>query len=422
MNYFLKQTLILTGLLLLTSFLFAQKTIGEHVDKMGKRYVKKKKNHALVIGIIKDGNTTVRNFGQMSKTDKTAPDGNTVFEIGAATAVFTTTLMQLQADKNRFQQKEPVRDYLDNGDQVPSYYPLKCVEVSVVPDMEMEDNLARGGRTIHTCFEDPLARPQCITFCDLATHISGLPNSPKDWYKWKPMGKTKFGDTYKDGTVEEFFTKLQGTKLVNVPGTKYEYSDYGIALLGNAMSKISKMPYAQLLEQELLNPLGLKHTRIDFEKNNSLRFARGHNSKGKAVPAWNFDGMAPAAGLKSTVNDLLIFANANLKTDNKDLENAFVEVQQNKVNLLFGKSGRVTSVGYGWFTSTLNEETNLPVIWIDGGTGGFRTFIGFIQDSKTAVVILSNSENSVDKMGFDILEVLNAQTVKKTDDRASVNK
>jgi hypothetical protein len=48
------------------------------------------------------------------------------------------------------------------------------------------------------------------------------------------------------------------------------------------------------------------------------------------------------------------------------------------------------------------------VIWINGGTGGFRTFIGFIKDSKTAIVVLSNSARSVDKVGFKILEILNA--------------
>jgi D-alanyl-D-alanine-carboxypeptidase/D-alanyl-D-alanine-endopeptidase len=70
-------------------------------------------------------------------------------------------------------------------------------------------------------------------------------------------------------------------------------------------------------------------------------------------------------------------------------------------------------MGYGWYTSTLTEESNLPVVWINGGTGGFRSFIGFIKDTNTAVVVLSNSTNGVDEMGFEILELLNAQTKKK---------
>ena len=113
------------------------------------------------------------------------------------------------------------------------------------------------------------------------------------------------------------------------------------------------------------------------------------------------------------MNDLLTFVKANLNPPNKRFENAFAEVQQNKVEVNFGKGGRMTSMGYGWYTSTLSQESNLPVVWIDGGTGGFRTFIGFIKDTNTAVVILSNSANTIDEMGFNILEILNAQTKKK---------
>ena len=63
-------------------------------------------------------------------------------------------------------------------------------------------------------------------------------------------------------------------------------------------------------------------------------------------------------------------------------------------------------MGYGWFTSTLNEATNLPVQWVNGGTGGFRTFIGFNKDTQSGVVVLSNSANEVDELGFLFLEGL----------------
>lgn len=95
------------------------------------------------------------------------------------------------------------------------------------------------------------------------------------------------------------------------------------------------------------------------------------NRKGKQIAPWDFGGMAPAAGLKTSMNDLLAFVNANLNPPNKKLKNAFAEVQQSKVDVIFGKGGRVTSMGSGRYTSTLAEESNLPVVWINGGTGGF---------------------------------------------------
>ncbi len=411
MRDILKKALMMSLMLIFSGSVFSQKTIAEHVDKLGMKYVKKRKNHGLVIGIIHANEISVKSYGQMSKSDPTVPDANSIFEIGAATSVFTTTLMQLQADKNKFQQHDPVQIYLDLETNIPAYHPLKCVNVNLVPNIQ--NNEPVGGQ-VYRCYEDLNAKPECITFCDLATHISGLPASPKGWFKWNAMRKNKLEDEFQDFTVEKYFIRLQGLKLEYVPGTKYIHSDFGIALLGNAMSKISGLSYEQLLAQELLKPLGMKNTQLTFPQNTGLRIVPGHNRKGKPVAPWNFDAMAPAAGLKTSMNDLLTFVGANLTPPTKVFENAFAEVQQSKVDILFGKGGRSTSIGYGWYSSTLTQESNLPVVWTNGGTGGFRSFIGLIKDTNTAVVILSNAANSVDEMGFEILEVLNtAQTKKK---------
>ena len=137
------------------------------------------------------------------------------------------------------------------------------------------------------------------------------------------------------------------------------------------------------------------------------RFAQGHSRKGKITAPWHFKSMAPALGLKSSANDLLKFVQANIYTANADLENAFAHVQGPQVNLHERKLDRYTQMGYGWFTSTLNEATNLPVQWVSGGTGGYRSFVGFIKDTKTGVVVLSNAANDVDELGFLVLEGLN---------------
>jgi len=71
--------------------------------------------------------------------------------------------------------------------------------------------------------------------------------------------------------------------------------------------------------------------------------------------------MAPAVGLKSSANDLLKFLAANMTSTNVELENAFIEVQQAKVDTYEKRLGRTSSMGYGWFTSTLNETNNLPI-------------------------------------------------------------
>jgi serine-type D-Ala-D-Ala carboxypeptidase/endopeptidase len=57
-------------------------------------------------------------------------------------------------------------------------------------------------------------------------------------------------------------------------------------------------------------------------------------------------------------------------------------------------------VGLGWHIWTKNEA---PVVWHNGGTGGYSSFIGFDQKAQRGVVVLSNSSNGVDDLGMHLL-------------------
>jgi CubicO group peptidase (beta-lactamase class C family) len=143
----------------------------------------------------------------------------------------------------------------------------------------------------------------------------------------------------------------------------------------------------------------------------AIRFAVGHNTKGKVTEHWHHEGMAPAIGLRSTAGDLLRFLQANLQIQEDGLSQAFAQVQQPRIDVPKHKTGKETMGAYGWFVSILSEDSNLPVTWINGGTGGFRSFMALNHDRNIAIVILSNSANPVDKMGFELIEHL----VKRSD-------
>ena len=64
----------------------------------------------------------------------------------------------------------------------------------------------------------------------------------------------------------------------------------------------------------------------------------------------------------------------------------------------------------GWQYQRLNLFDRGPrVVWHNGGTGGYASFVGFTRETEAAVVVLANSEKSVDSVGVDILKVLNAE-------------
>ncbi len=66
---------------------------------------------------------------------------------------------------------------------------------------------------------------------------------------------------------------------------------------------------------------------------------------------------------------------------------------------------RGLAIGLGWFSMEL-EGQRFPVLWHDGGTGGFRSVAGFVAETQTAAAVLSNSARSVDRIGVKVLEAI----------------
>jgi len=389
--------------------IFSQNKDFQKATAAARKYVQKNANKSLVIGITKNGKTRVLSFGRLSKDNKAKPDGQTIYEIGSVSSVFTTSLMKLESQNNRFKMEDRIQDHFENDVKVPNYQHYICTEVRYNDPMtvnEME-------REIISCRPDPFRPDACITFCHLASHTSGLKNTPKGLYSWNPLRITKQKkDPYQDFTKAELYSNLKRMELPSPPGVMFRHSNWGIAVLGNLVADIANEPYEQLLKKRILNPLSLADTRITLSEEQASKFAKGHDRKGKVIEPWHFKSMAPALGIKSSANDLLTFVKANIHTNNAILEDAFAHVQGPQVNLHERKLDRYTQMGYGWFTSTLNESTNLPVQWVSGGTGGYRSFIGFCKDTKTGVVILSNAANDVDEIGFLVLEGLNSPSKK----------
>lgn len=391
--------------------LLAQTTDFQKATTKARKYVQKNANHSLVIGIVQNGKTRVLTYGKMSKENKVRPDGNTLFEIGSVTSVFTTSLMKLESQKQLFKMEDRIQDHFRDGVEVPNYQHYYCTKVTYNNPMTVDEM----EREIISCRPDPMRGEACITFCHLASHSSGLKNNPKGLYSWNPIRIAKQKkDPYLGFTKEELYGNLKKMELSNEPGRFFRFSNWGIAVLGNLVADIANEPYEGLLKNRILKPLRLSDTRITLSEEQKGRLASGHDRKGKVIDPWHFKSMAPALGLKSSANDLLKFVQANIYTSNADLEDAFAHVQGAQVDLHERKLDRFTQMGYGWFTSTLNESTNLPVQWISGGTGGFRSFIGFSKDTKTGVVVLSNSANDVDEIGFLVLEGLNNHPAKVT--------
>jgi serine-type D-Ala-D-Ala carboxypeptidase/endopeptidase len=131
----------------------------------------------------------------------------------------------------------------------------------------------------------------------------------------------------------------------------------------------------------------------------SARFARGHDAGLKPVENWDFAVLAGTGALRSTVNDLLEFAAANLGYAETSLGAAMAAML--KIQRTVGPPGREIALGCQLSTIGGNE-----IVWHNGGTGGYRSFLGLDRKTRRGVVVLSNVRTAigVDDIGQQLLD------------------
>jgi CubicO group peptidase (beta-lactamase class C family) len=167
-------------------------------------------------------------------------------------------------------------------------------------------------------------------------------------------------------------------------------------VLGQALAAAWGQSYAEALRQRVLDPLGMKQTSLALTGAvAAANMAPGHDEKGAPVPNWTFDAIAPAGALRSSAREMALFLQACLGLRETPLTTSLVATMQPQRPLV----GLVGSIGLAWHLTADDP----PIIWHNGGTGGYRSFVGFDPRGKRGVVMLVNSSQSADGLGFGLL-------------------
>ena len=324
---------------------------------LAERIDKDHQSVGIVVGLIDATGRRTISYGKLDTGASPAVDGDTIFEIGSVTKVFTSLLLADMVQRGEVALTDPVAKYLPADVKTPE----------------------RNGRQ--------------ITLEDLATHTSGLPRLPSNMHPKDP------GNPYADYTVEQLYEFLSGYQLTRDIGSQYEYSNLGGGLLGLALARRAAMDYEKLVETRICQPLGMRSTAITLTGDMKPRFAAGHDADMKTVAHWDLPTLAGAGALRSTASDLLTLLAANLGYGKTPLAPAMAAMLA--VSRPTGISG--LEVGLGWHILTKNGR---EIVWHNGGTGGFRSFIGFDRRVGTGVVVLSNAETTagVDDIGQHLLD------------------
>ncbi len=177
------------------------------------------------------------------------------------------------------------------------------------------------------------------------------------------------------------------------PGASYEYSNLAFGLLGYALAQSNHTTYGELVARQVFEPLGMSMSSTGLTASMRVHLAHGHDENGKPASNWDLDALAGAGAIRSTTNDMLRYLRANMGATHTPLEAAMKFAQQPRADL-----GNGTRIGLAWMT------TPRWIVWHNGGTGGYHSFIGFTTDGRHGVVVLTNTAVSVDELGFAVLD------------------
>jgi serine-type D-Ala-D-Ala carboxypeptidase/endopeptidase len=251
--------------------------------------------------------------------------------------------------------------------------------------------LARMAQDGRAALDERPFRGRPTTLADLATHTSGLARLPKGMLVRAVRERR---DPYASFGTDDLDAALAAAR-VRPPG-RVRYSNFGAGVLGHLLARRAGCSYAALVHREICAPLGLHDTSVDVAEANIPRFAVGHSRRGRPVPHWHLGALEGAGALRSTAADMLAFLACQLDPPESPLGAAVRLTHAERA-----RRGRL-GVGLGWLRLALRRGGD-DIVWHNGGTGGFRSFAGFVPGRGAAVVVLANSARSVDAIGMRVL-------------------
>ncbi len=283
----------------------------------------------ITVGIIKDGQISYKVYGENGRELPTALH---TYEIGSLTKTFTAALINKAISEGRISLESTI-DY---------YLPL--------PDNN-----------------------QYPTIRELLTHTSGY----RGYYFETPMignfmiSRNDFYGITKDMTVDQL-----GQLDSNQDSYDFTYSNYGYAVLGLVLEAVYDTDYTTLVNDFAQNDLDLSNTQISDQNGDLDNYWDWKND----------DAYLSAGAITSDISDMLTYAQMQLEDDPHFADCHHVLAAVNVSNASYESMGiRMDEIGMAWILDTENG-----IIWHNGGTGDYNSYLGFHPQSQTAVVILSN--------------------------------
>ena len=340
-----------------------EKSIFIVMDKTASILSQKSKANSISIGIVKNGKTYTRHYGEIDKGKENIATNNTVFEVASITKLFTGLLTAQAVLEGKLDLNEDIRKYITGS------YP----------------NLEYNGT--------PIAIKDLVSFrTGFSKDLPDTDELRKNRNDSSYLAFKKVDEAY---SREKFFADLKTMKLDTLPGTKFKYSNGSLNLTAHILENVYQKSYEMLLKENILSKLGMTSSGINLNPN--MTIAQGYNLKGILMPTIS-DNLWGAAGmLKSTLGDLTKFIAYELNTKNKIVK----ESQRNLLNSL--------TIWNGYFWDYIEVDENGKNCWKHGGAFGTQNMLLIYPERQVGISIIVNisDENTRNALGAAIVRISN---------------
>jgi len=232
------------------------------VEQIVKDYMAKNHYPGFAYGIVVDGKLVYTSYlGYTDVDKKVAVAPASAFRIASMTKSFTAMAILKLRDEGKIKLDDPVYTY--------------------IPGMKNQHYLSTDAAA--------------VTVRNLLSHSAGFPED------------NPWGDRQLAGTDEEMLAMIsKGLSFSTNPGTGYEYSNMGFAMLGYIIKKVSGKTYEQYINENILQPLGMKNTYWEYSNIPAAQLAHGYrwlNNTWVEQPILHDGTYGAMGGMITTIED-----------------------------------------------------------------------------------------------------------------------
>lgn len=299
----------------------------------------------VVVGVLQEGQEQIAGFGVTNTDHPLAVNAETLFQIGSITKTFVGTLAMRLVESGKLDLDAPLRRYL--------------------PDLRLMDETVAAA----------------VTMRHLLTHTGGWVGDYFD-----DLG-------YGDDALAQMVARMADVPQITPLGEIWSYNNAGFYLAGRVIEVLTGKTFEAAMQEQILDPLGMKMSFFFARDVLTRRFAVGHrieDERAQVATPWSIGRAAhPAGGLVCTAGDLFRYARFHMG-DGTTAEGERLLTPESLALMQTPQcaAGGVNQVGLTWF---ITEIDGVHTVGHGGGTNGQITQFLFVPERGFALVVLTNA-------------------------------